>query len=65
MTIEAKQAGIRIEPIFKPKVHAKIVAWDNDYVVTQVKIGYRPIRVRVTRGKRLEFTFMLQELRAG
>jgi cardiolipin synthase A/B len=33
MTIEAKKAGIRIEPIYQPKVHAKVLAWDNDLVV--------------------------------
>jgi cardiolipin synthase len=33
MTIEAKKAGIRIEPIYQPKVHAKVLAWDNDFVV--------------------------------
>jgi cardiolipin synthase len=33
MTIEAKGAGIRIEPIYQPKVHAKLLAWDNDFVV--------------------------------
>jgi cardiolipin synthase A/B len=33
MTIEAAGAGIRIQPIYQPKVHAKILAWDNDFVV--------------------------------
>jgi cardiolipin synthase A/B len=33
MTIEAAGAGIRIEPIYQPKVRAKVLAWDNDFVV--------------------------------
>jgi cardiolipin synthase A/B len=33
MTIEAAGAGVRIEPIYQPRVHAKILAWDNDFVV--------------------------------
>jgi cardiolipin synthase A/B len=33
MTIEAKEANVRIEPIFQPKVHAKLLAWDNDFVL--------------------------------
>jgi cardiolipin synthase A/B len=33
MTIEAAGAGIRIEPIYQPKVHAKLLAWDNDFFV--------------------------------
>jgi phosphatidylserine/phosphatidylglycerophosphate/cardiolipin synthase-like enzyme len=33
MTFEAAGAGIRIEPIYQPKVHAKMLAWDNDFVV--------------------------------
>jgi hypothetical protein len=31
MAIEAKEA--RIEPIFQPKVHANLLAWDNDFVL--------------------------------
>jgi hypothetical protein len=33
MTIEAAGAGIRIEPIYQPKIHAKILARDNDFCV--------------------------------
>lgn len=33
MAIEAKEANVRIEPVFQPKVHAKLLAWDNDFVL--------------------------------
>ncbi len=33
MTIEARGVGIRIEPVHQPKIHAKILAWDNDFAV--------------------------------
>jgi phosphatidylserine/phosphatidylglycerophosphate/cardiolipin synthase-like enzyme len=33
MTIEAKASNVRISPVFQPKVHAKILAWDNDFVL--------------------------------
>lgn len=33
MAIEAKGANVRIEPVFQPKVHAKLLAWDNDFVL--------------------------------
>jgi cardiolipin synthase len=33
MTMEARASNVRIEPIFQPKVHAKVLAWDNDFVL--------------------------------
>ena len=32
-TIEASEGGVQIRPIRKPRVHAKLLAWDNDSVV--------------------------------
>jgi cardiolipin synthase A/B len=31
--MEARASNVRIEPIFQPKVHAKVLAWDNDFVL--------------------------------
>jgi phospholipase D-like protein len=33
MTWEAQAAGVKIRPIREPRVHAKILAWDEDYAV--------------------------------
>jgi phosphatidylserine/phosphatidylglycerophosphate/cardiolipin synthase-like enzyme len=33
LTMEAKNVGVRIAPIFEPKVHAKVLARDDDFVV--------------------------------
>ncbi|OSI69636.1 hypothetical protein BSZ21_13040 [Bradyrhizobium canariense] len=33
LTMEAKDVGVRISPVFEPKVHAKILAWDDDFLV--------------------------------
>jgi cardiolipin synthase len=33
LTIEASFAGVRIRPVKEPRVHAKILAWDDDFVV--------------------------------
>jgi cardiolipin synthase len=33
LTMEAKDVGVRIAPVFEPKVHAKVLAWDDDFVI--------------------------------
>ena len=33
MTLEAKDVGVRIAPVFEPRVHAKMLAWDDDFLV--------------------------------
>jgi cardiolipin synthase A/B len=33
VTMEAALAGVRIRPVREPRVHAKILAWDDDYAV--------------------------------
>jgi cardiolipin synthase A/B len=32
-TIEAATAGIKIQPIHEPRVHAKLLAWDDDDLI--------------------------------
>jgi phosphatidylserine/phosphatidylglycerophosphate/cardiolipin synthase-like enzyme len=33
VTIEAALAGVRIRPVREPRLHAKLLAWDDDFVV--------------------------------
>jgi hypothetical protein len=33
LTLEAKDGGARIAPIFEPRIHAKVLTWDSDFVV--------------------------------
>ncbi len=33
LTIEASFAGVRIRPVKEPRVHAKLLAWDDDFAV--------------------------------
>jgi cardiolipin synthase len=33
LTMEAGSSGIRVRPVREPRVHAKLLAWDDDYLV--------------------------------
>jgi phosphatidylserine/phosphatidylglycerophosphate/cardiolipin synthase-like enzyme len=33
VTLEASFAGVRVRPVREPRIHAKLLAWDDDYLV--------------------------------
>jgi cardiolipin synthase len=42
-TEQLRNEGVELSPILKPRIHAKVLCWDDDNIVVTSLNGYRPI----------------------